>query len=383
MNGTILVSGGTGLMGRRVASLVRRFAPAASVVLGTHRRPAPPGWPSRPTPREDHAALARALEGIDVLVEAAGPYRRDPRPVLRACIAAGVHYIDLAEHEPWITAVRAEARGCPTAVVPGASTIPGLIDLLMRAHAVSGDVLRATAFLRMATNVAPSVGMLCELLGAMGERSAPGEHGCDRLLRHNGHDYLPYPAPPVGPGDKVPLTLRVGFDRPDLARRLHRAAPFVRRMPWWARRILARALVHPARVFAREGTADGQMEVHLKHAHGDDVTCITVHATGEPLDIPALPAALAACELLLGPDRPHGYAPVASVVTPTRVALALRQLGGRITIRERAPRGASCAQAPALRTSPSARRSTVRGTSSPNSDTTCSRSSASGSGVNG
>jgi short subunit dehydrogenase-like uncharacterized protein len=45
---------------------------------------------------DDRSALRAALGGIDVLLNCAGPFNRTAEPVMRACIAAGVHYLDIA-----------------------------------------------------------------------------------------------------------------------------------------------------------------------------------------------------------------------------------------------------------------------------------------------
>ena len=45
---------------------------------------------------DDPAAVAAALNGVDVLLNAAGPCIRTAAPLMRAAIAAGVHYLDFA-----------------------------------------------------------------------------------------------------------------------------------------------------------------------------------------------------------------------------------------------------------------------------------------------
>jgi hypothetical protein len=73
-----------------------------------------------------------------VLINASGPYQWQDYRLARACIAAGTHYIDLADARGFvvgISALDAEAKRAGVLVVSGASTVP----------AVSGAVLDALA----------------------------------------------------------------------------------------------------------------------------------------------------------------------------------------------------------------------------------------------
>jgi len=45
---------------------------------------------------DDAAAALAALKGIGVLLNCAGPFMRTAEPLMQACIAAGVHYLDIA-----------------------------------------------------------------------------------------------------------------------------------------------------------------------------------------------------------------------------------------------------------------------------------------------
>ncbi len=44
---------------------------------------------------EDHEVLVRALDGVDLVLHVAGPFSRTGKPMARACLTAGVHYLDL------------------------------------------------------------------------------------------------------------------------------------------------------------------------------------------------------------------------------------------------------------------------------------------------
>jgi short subunit dehydrogenase-like uncharacterized protein len=71
---------------------------------------------------EEPAALRRALEGIRVVLHAAGPFSRTSRPMADACLAAGVHYLDITGEIGVFEALAArdaEARAAGVMLLPG------------------------------------------------------------------------------------------------------------------------------------------------------------------------------------------------------------------------------------------------------------------------
>ena len=76
-------------------------------------------------------ATAEALRALsaDVLINASGPFQHHDYALPRACIAAGCHYIDLADARAFVTGIGvldAEAKAAGVSVVSGASSVPGL-----------------------------------------------------------------------------------------------------------------------------------------------------------------------------------------------------------------------------------------------------------------
>ena len=70
----------------------------------------------------------RALSA-DILINASGPFQHQDYALPRACIAAGCHYIDLADARAFVTgigALDAEAKAAGVSIVSGASSVPGL-----------------------------------------------------------------------------------------------------------------------------------------------------------------------------------------------------------------------------------------------------------------
>jgi NAD(P)-dependent dehydrogenase (short-subunit alcohol dehydrogenase family) len=78
----------------------------------------------------------------DLLVDCAGPFQGDDYRVVRACIAAGVHYTDLADAREFVCGVAeldAEARAVGVAVLAGGSTVPALTGAVLRELAAPMD----------------------------------------------------------------------------------------------------------------------------------------------------------------------------------------------------------------------------------------------------
>jgi saccharopine dehydrogenase-like NADP-dependent oxidoreductase len=82
----------------------------------------------------DGAALA-ALEA-DVVINASGPFQAQDYTLARACIAAGCHYLDLADARAFVSGIATldgAARAAGVSVVSGASSVPGLSSAVYRA----------------------------------------------------------------------------------------------------------------------------------------------------------------------------------------------------------------------------------------------------------
>jgi len=79
-------------------------------------------------------AELRAL-GAAVVVNASGPFQAQNYTLARACIAAGSHYIDLADARAFVCGIGsldAEARAANVSVVSGTSSVPGLSSAVVR-----------------------------------------------------------------------------------------------------------------------------------------------------------------------------------------------------------------------------------------------------------
>lgn len=132
----ILVIGASGVFGSRLVNLLAA-EPGIAVILGGRTRQ------SLEAIRADLAApcevavlnrdsitAGRILElNCQLVIDAAGPFQASHTHVIEAALAAGVHYIDLADGREFVRDIAgfdARARSAGIAVIAGASSIPAL-----------------------------------------------------------------------------------------------------------------------------------------------------------------------------------------------------------------------------------------------------------------
>ena len=139
----ILVIGGYGGFGARLAA--RLAAEGHSVLVGGRNRgkagafcDAWPGTEPVVIDRRGDIVSVFAATRPDLVIDAAGPFQGSDYAVPRACIAAAIPYLDLADGRDFVTgiaALDADARGAGVAVVSGASSLPALTGAIVRALA--------------------------------------------------------------------------------------------------------------------------------------------------------------------------------------------------------------------------------------------------------
>src|SRR5262249_55294967 len=147
-----------------------------------------PGAPVVIARPEEPASLRAALSDVAVVINAIGPYAYDPAPLLDACAASGAHYIDLASEPEFLAAVHSWGAGreARIALCPGASTMPGLVEL---SAAPLTERLGAVpsafeVFLSMGSANRLTPGLLSSLTGQLGVRLRSPEGGASfRQLR--------------------------------------------------------------------------------------------------------------------------------------------------------------------------------------------------------
>lgn len=145
----ILVLGGYGAFGGRLS---RRLRDAGHEVLVAGRSldkarrfcAGEAGLVPLALDREGELALARHRPAI--VVDAAGPFQCADLRVPEACIAAGIHYLDLADARNFVGRIGeldAAAREAGVVVIAGASSLPALSGAAARALAAGMEEVRA------------------------------------------------------------------------------------------------------------------------------------------------------------------------------------------------------------------------------------------------
>ncbi|MCR6659612.1 MAG: saccharopine dehydrogenase NADP-binding domain-containing protein [Asticcacaulis sp.] len=134
MPNEILILGGYGNFGKRIARALSRHG-LPLIISGRdlskaedlcHELPN-----ARPLRLDIHAGLAEVLaaEKPSVIVHTSGPFQGSDYAVARACIAAGIHYVDLADGRDFVVGFNKldrEAKAADVTLISGASTVPGL-----------------------------------------------------------------------------------------------------------------------------------------------------------------------------------------------------------------------------------------------------------------
>lgn len=144
MDELVLIAGGYGEVGRRIAAQVARRYPDRVIVAGRSLERAREGVKALggraralAVDVNDAASIERALGGVSTViccVEQAAPHR-----LLRAAATRGLAYTDLTASAIWRTAlaVRDEAEASAARIVLGAGLVPGVSSAMARAAADS------------------------------------------------------------------------------------------------------------------------------------------------------------------------------------------------------------------------------------------------------
>jgi len=339
----VVVLGATGEMGERAARLIQRWVPSARVVGANRSGRGHPDFPVRAVDVADEAALRSLLQEALLCVNAVGPYRWDPAPLVRACVAERCHYVDLAEDLGFLGRVVAAARvagaqQAQVSFVPGASTVPGLVQLLSTRWAERSDVVAVSAFLSLGSANPVSRGLLAGLIQPLGRPLPRGPGKAFGSLApartSDGQSLLvaPYPAPWPAHGMRigsrhVAARFYVGFDRAWMTRLLHRAAPLLGLVPEQRVASLAPLLLPFVRALRPLGTPRGVLVVVAGDAEGRELDRVEVHAEANGLDIPAAPPVWVAAKLAAGSFPPSGVASLGNAVDPAEAIAWLERAG--------------------------------------------------------
>ncbi|WP_303829879.1 saccharopine dehydrogenase family protein [Asticcacaulis taihuensis] len=134
MPNEILILGGYGNFGKRITRALSRHG-LPLIIAGRDLSKAEALCRELPNARplrlDIHSGMADALsaERPSVVIHTSGPFQDSDYSVARACIAARVHYVDLADGRDFVvefSQLDREARAAGVTLVSGASTVPGL-----------------------------------------------------------------------------------------------------------------------------------------------------------------------------------------------------------------------------------------------------------------
>lgn len=95
----LLIYGANGYTGQLICEVARQRG-AQSIIAGRNQEAIAAlagnyGWDYRVFGLEDPLALRKNLEGVEVVLHAAGPFRFTAKSMMEACLDCGVHYIDI------------------------------------------------------------------------------------------------------------------------------------------------------------------------------------------------------------------------------------------------------------------------------------------------
>lgn len=180
----IVIVGSTGAFGSRIAELLTRVQGIRLVLAGR----------TRATLEAQAEGLARAGgRSVDVavldaahvraqdlaqrdarlVINASGPYQRESYGLARAAIAAGSHYIDLADARDFVCGfdtLDEDARNAGVLVVSGASSVPGLSSAVVEHYRSAFRTLEALDIaISPGNSFDPGVATVASVLSGVGQ----------------------------------------------------------------------------------------------------------------------------------------------------------------------------------------------------------------------
>lgn len=310
----IVVFGGYGVFGSLVA---RELADLPLRIAGRDgdraaRCAAALGGEGMAADVSDPASCARALEGARVAVSCAGPFGDLTLALPEACLAAGVHYVDIADDRGWFARLRGMSerfRSAGLAAACGCSTLPGISGALAVVAAERLQEIRRARVTLFIGNANPKGTAAVESAAAQLGRRFEAPQGT--LIGLRGREVVDLP-PPFGPRGVY------DFDSPEMdlfpdligAREVRVKVGFESRMATASLAAmsylgpelgvpLSRAVTPVARLASRFGHSGGYVKVELWSPDGERSRA-WIGSAREGQRMAALPAALVARGLYEG-----------------------------------------------------------------------------------
>ncbi|HVS00461.1 MAG TPA: saccharopine dehydrogenase NADP-binding domain-containing protein [Thermoanaerobaculia bacterium] len=297
----------------------------------------------------DPAACRRALEGMRVAVSCAGPFHALGLALPEACLAAGAHYVDIADDRTWFARLRrldGRFRDAGLAAAVGCSSLPGISGALALLAAEAIPEVRAARVTLFIGNRNPKGDAAVRAAAAQLGRPFAAPQGT--LRGYQGREVVRLP-PPFG------ARAVYDVDSPELdlfpaligAREVRVKVGFEARMatasiaalahlgPRWGG-ALTRAMLPIARPLSRFGHSGGFVQVELWGADGASVASLGSGREGQRMA--ALPAAFAAEEMLREAAGPRGVLTAWEVLGARPLLAKLESAGYELREELTAPR---------------------------------------------
>ncbi len=191
----ILVVGASGYFGRLLVAELMRQTNASLVLAGRRLEPlqqliAEVGsahvdrLQSMQIDLREAQSCQIAIQGVDVVVCAVGPYQGMPLHLAQACVSQGVHYIDFADDRQFVISARKLLENPESSIAPqavlcsGWSSMPSLSAVLARIASKQMESVKAIYIQIAPGNKAPRSNATVEsLLDSLGKRFTVWKNG--------------------------------------------------------------------------------------------------------------------------------------------------------------------------------------------------------------
>ena len=345
----ILLVGATGTLGHYITELLREDLPVAKIISASRSADTRGELEHRPIDLLDPATFSSALQDVDVLIHAAGPFNHDPTEIVTQCLACGIHYIDIAEDRLFIEKVHQAAglvSNASACAVTGCSTMPAMVSLFSQKFIGLDGLNAINIYLSLGAANPVSYGLMNGLLHPLG-KPLMNEEKCFRKLFCRRHrdgikkQYGNYIAPfsegiSIG-GKKVPLSFHVGFDLPYINTGLRFGSYLVPHLSHQGLNRLTRLLLLPAGVVRRLGGTEGRLVIEARNDQGAVLDEIEIIAKQDGLKLPSAPAVWATKALLSMPAKtfPAGVIDLPAIISIADAVAWIRSHSYEVHIVER------------------------------------------------
>ncbi len=343
----VLILGGTGVFGMRLARLLARDG--HHLTISARTLPAAQALATELNAQAlqiDRTGDLAALQGHDVVVDAAGPfhtYGEDPYRLARAALAAGAHYLDLADNAAFcagIATLDADAQKANRAAISGLSSVPAISSAAVRALTGPDRPLHIDSAILPGNRSPRGLSVMASILSQAGQ-AFPTYQGGQWAEAHGWSDPKDYALPDritrQGWRIEVPDTrlfpahfkaqtvdFRAGLELGVMRYGLAAFAVLRRRIPFPVTPRLVRAFRLAADLLAPFGTGTGGMSVSVTTAtHRQTWTLLATNGDG-----PFVPAVAIRALLRRATLRP-GATPALEIVTLGELEAAMSDLSIR------------------------------------------------------